>query len=132
MSVKHIDLGQLIPATQLHEPAPLSHTGLELWSIMLPPTAEPLRVPAVAEDELILHLNGIERLTGRVDRPFQGPVQPGMFFLIPRGTPTEWQVDGGQKVMNLFLMPKLLRQLALETAECDPARIEFVPRIAAT
>jgi AraC family transcriptional regulator len=130
VSVTQFDFSALIPGPSLHAPRPLSHIGLEMFCVRLPPIAGTLCAPAVVEDELILQLGGAAPLGGRVDRRFQTHVRPGTLFIVPRGTPTEWRLDIPYSVMNLYLTPLLLRQVALETMDADPARVEFVPRIA--
>lgn len=130
VSVTEFDLSQLVPGPSLHTLRPLSHIGLEMFGVVLPPINGTLRVPAMVEDELILQLSGAAQLSGQINRRFQTHIQPGTLFIVPRGTPTEWRLAIPYSVLNLFLMPGLLRQIALETMDSDPARIEFMPRIA--
>lgn len=55
-SITQID--ELVPGTSLHALRPLSHIGLEMFGVLLPPLIETLQAPAFEEDALILQLGG--------------------------------------------------------------------------
>jgi AraC family transcriptional regulator len=89
-----------------------------------------VRIPALTEDTIIIHLRGRVNLSGKVMHDFQPQcVQPGDIFIVPHHLPTEWQWTATWDALHLYLSPALLANVAADALGVDAIEVKLNERI---
>jgi AraC family transcriptional regulator len=89
-----------------------------------------LRIPALTEDTVIIHLHGTIQLSEKVAHPFQPhPVQPGDISIVPHHVPIEWAWTAAWEALHLYLPPMLLVKVATEALGVALLEVKLETRI---
>jgi AraC family transcriptional regulator len=89
-----------------------------------------VRTPALTEDTIIIHLQGVVKLSGKGIHHFQPQrVQPSDIFIVPHHLPSEWQWTAGWDALHLYLAPTLLATVAADALGVDAIEVELNPCI---
>jgi AraC family transcriptional regulator len=111
----------------------LNWQGLLVRSYRHPAQHQELRIPVLAEDVIILHLNPPMTAECRLGQQWQSACAvPGTVSIIPRGLSSCWTWDRAAHFLYIFLSPSLLRSAAesmLNATDVDVADIELVSRV---
>ena len=59
-------------------------------------------------------------------RRFEGIYREGELVLSPAGQPVHWRLDDEADSLLLIVLPSLLKRVALETTEVDPAKVQLL------
>ncbi|CAN5493259.1 hypothetical protein BH10CHL1_BH10CHL1_49360 [soil metagenome] len=93
--------------------------------------AEPLSLPALAEDQLIVKMNAqAHAIQGKLVRQFNlSAIGTGSTFLIPHGEPVAWQRQGHATNIVFLFEPNLFAQLSTAMNHAGSAP-ELTPQVA--
>jgi AraC family transcriptional regulator len=105
----------------------LGWVGLEAARYRSPPGSE-LNMPALTHHRLVL----IARSPEQLDLLYDGvkrhvPHPTGAILVIPAGCPARWRWSGRSDTLHIFLEPGLVRRVAAEAFDLDPARLAVPP-----
>ncbi len=128
--VAHFNRSSSIPSRSIHSHNCILPHGLALSHVQFPANPWQFVVPALPEDHLVLHLERVMDLHGKIVKNFQIASKPGDIYIVPHGEATEWHHTGEGQILLLFLAPSLLTDLALEVMDIDPVRVNLIERVA--
>ncbi len=87
-------------------------------------------VPAFDLDALAIQLGGATPLSGKIaQKPYHVHSVPGDIYLLPKGEESEWRAQESCNLLHLYPTSALLASVALQVADTDPQRVEFVPGV---
>lgn len=91
----------------------------------------PLDIPAITEDQLIIHLSNPVKLSTKIENRSTTKISvPGTFSLIPQGTPSQWQISGNiATALVLFINHELFTRTAIESFGFSSFSVEVKEKI---
>lgn len=126
-----LDWHRLFGAIPLHDHSRRLPPGVLAVSGRLTTTTWQGKTPALSEDALAIALRDGVDIRCRQGKSYDSTFRPGDIALVPRGTDVIQERTGMNEQLLLFFSPTLLGDVALQSADIDPARIELVERFAA-
>jgi AraC family transcriptional regulator len=121
------DWFKIIPSTPVAASDRLSWVGLEAARYRAARPAE-FDPPALTHHRLVLFIRPPKQLELRYDGVRRHvPPPAGSISLIPAGLPSRWRPGGGRDLLHVYLEPALVRRVAAEGFDLDPARMTVPP-----
>jgi AraC family transcriptional regulator len=105
----------------------LGWVGLEATRFREAPESE-LNQPAITHHRLFV----ITRPPEQLDLRYEGvtrhvPLPAEAVSLVPAGSPARWRWSGRKDTLNIYLEPGLVKRVATEAFDLDPARLTVPP-----
>lgn len=106
-----------------------SQQGAVMAELMLAPTTGVIDVPSYTSHALMITLSDTSvRQVNRVgDQTFEGPYPGGAFACAPVNTSLYSYWESADDDLVFVIQPDWLKQLALETGQLNPSRVELLP-----
>ena len=125
--IRPLDWHETLPCAADTSSDRLGWVGLEAARYREPPASE-LNVPALTHHSLVL----VARPPEQLDLLYEGvkrhvPPPTGAIVLVPVGCPVQWRWSGRNDALHIYLEPGLVRRVAAEAFDLDPARLTVPP-----
>jgi AraC family transcriptional regulator len=114
----------------INEPIELSWNGFRVRREVSPPPPDRIAYPSISEHCLIFHVANADHLERRLDQGkwMMNPSYPGGFTFVPAHQAPEWFWDAEVELLELYLPPLHLEQVAIDSFEQPPQHIELIDR----
>lgn len=114
------------------ESVELTWNGFRVCRDVSPPPPDRVAYPSISEHCLIFHIANADHLERRLDQGkwMSSPSYPGGFTFVPAQQAPQWFWDAEVELLELYLPPLHLEQVAVESFEQPPQQIELLDRFA--
>ncbi|MBD2100996.1 helix-turn-helix domain-containing protein [Leptolyngbya sp. FACHB-261] len=116
----------------IDKPIELIWNGFRACQDVSPPPPDRVAYPGIPKHCLIFHIANADHLERRLNdgKWLRSPSYPGGFTFVPAQQAPEWLWDEEVELLELYLPPSHLEQVAIESFEQPPQQIELIDRFA--